>query len=122
MARPLNLPGGPFCITMSFDDEMISGFAAMDDFAGEEFTVQGRSGCYLTGVFRGDSSDVGFDDLQGHDIDMTNALSVKKHLFSTIPRVDEIIIKSSGEKYNITAVDSSDASTWDLSLKKINDG
>lgn len=105
---------------MSFDDEITAGFEEMNDFAGESFAICNRGGIF-TGVFRGDSSDVGFSELQGYDTNITNAVSVAKSLFTGLPpAIDEIVTKPGGEKYNITAVESLDGATWDLSLKKIN--
>ena len=109
---------------MSFDDEILSGFKAAGAFAGEEFLLSNHSGVYA-GVFAGDSSDVDFDDLQGHDIKISNSVSVLKSEFvaGSPPMVDEVLTKKPcGEKYNITAVESFENTTWDLTLKRINDG
>lgn len=116
-------PGGLF-LFMSFDDEIAAGFEAANSFVGEEFLLSNHSGVY-TGVFAGDSSDVDFDDLQGHDIKISNSVSVLKSEFvaGSPPLVDEVLTKRDcGEKYNVTAVESFENTTWDLSLTRINDG
>jgi hypothetical protein len=105
---------------MSFDDEITAGFTAANDFAGESFVLSTHGGTFK-GVFRGDSAEVGFDDLQGHTNEVSNAVSVAKSLFpASAPPVDAILTKVCGSAYNVTSVDSPDASTWDLTLRKIN--
>ena len=106
---------------MSFKDEISFGFEAAHDFAGEGFTLSNYPGTF-SGVFRGDLAEVGFDGLQGHNSEVTNEVSVGKSLFTFgDPRVDQILFKEDGTKYNVTAVDSSDGVTWDITLKRIDD-
>ena len=74
----------------------------------------------FAGVFRGDESPTAFDDIQGYDVKTTNAVSVGKSLFvqGDPPAINERIVNSKSEHYIITAVESGDDATWDLTLQK----
>ena len=103
---------------MSFENEMKAGFAEMDSFAGEAFTMSNHNGMFR-GVFRGDDSPTAFDDIQGFDTTTSNAMSVSKSQFTigAPPMVNELITSKSGV-YTITGVESVDDSTWDILLTK----
>ena len=103
---------------MSLEDELKLGFAEMDAFAGESFTMSNHSGTFR-GVFRGDDSPTAFDDIQGFDTTTSNALSVDKSQFTdgAPPMVNELITNKGG-RYTITGVESVDDSTWDILLTK----
>ena len=103
---------------MSLEDELKSGFAEMDAFAGEAFTMSNHTGTFR-GVFRGDDSPTAFDDIQGFDTTTSNAMSVDKSQFTegAPPMVNELITNKSGA-YTITGVESVDDSTWDILLTK----
>ena len=103
---------------MSLEDELKSGFAEMDAFAGEAFTMSNHTGMFR-GVFRGDDSPTAFDDIQGFDTTTSNAMSVCKSQFTegAPPMVNELITNSGGN-YTITGVESVDESTWDILLTK----
>ena len=104
---------------MSFEDEMKTGFAAAEDFAGESFTMGNHAGDFR-GVFRGDDAPTTFDQIQGYETKTTNALSVSKSLFleGAPPMVNERITKTNGDAYNITGIESVDDATWELTLQK----
>lgn len=104
---------------MALDDEILAGFAAMADFAGESFTLSGHAGTFA-GVFRGDDAPSTFDDLQGYDTKTTNAISVPRSAFTTgqPPLVNEVLTRANGDAYAITGVESVDDVTWDLLLQK----
>jgi len=104
---------------MSFENEMKAGFAEMDAFAGEAFTMSNHAGTFR-GVFAGDDSPTAFDDIQGFDTTVTNAMSVSKSLFiaGSPPMVNELITKPNGDRYTITGINQVDDSTWDIILSK----
>ena len=104
---------------MSFEDEMITGFAEAESFAGESFTMGNHTGDFR-GVFRGDDAPTAFDQIQGYETKTTNALSVSKLLFlqGSPPMINERVTNANGERYNITGVESVDNSTWEIILQK----
>jgi len=103
---------------MSFEDEMITGFAEAESFAGESFTMGNHTGDFR-GVFRGDDAPTAFDQIQGYETKTTNALSVSKSLFlqGAPPLINELITKTGGA-YNITGIESVDDATWEIALQK----
>ena len=104
---------------MSFENEMIAGFAEAENFAGESFTMGNHTGDFR-GVFKGDDAPTAFDQIQGYETKTTNALSVSKSLFlqGAPPMINERITKSNGERYNITGIESVDDATWEIVLQK----
>ena len=103
---------------MSLEDELKSGFAEMDSFAGEAFTMSNHAGVFR-GVFRGDDSPTSFEDIQGFNTTTSNAMSVSKSQFTegAPPMVNELITKTGGI-YTITGIETVDDSTWDLLMTK----
>lgn len=104
---------------MSFEDEMIAGFAEAESFAGESFTMSNHAGDF-SGVFRGDESPTTFDQIQGYETKTTNAVSVSKSLFAdgSPPMINERITFPNGDEYNITRIESVDMATWEITLQK----
>jgi hypothetical protein len=104
---------------MSLDDEMITGFAEAESFAGESFTMSNHIGVFRA-VFRGDDAPTDFDKLQGYEVNTTNAMSVSKSLFlkGAPPMINEAITKSDQSRYIITGIESVDAATWEITLHK----
>tara|TARA_R110002110_G_scaffold3566_1_gene18228 strand:- start:232 stop:555 length:324 start_codon:yes stop_codon:yes gene_type:complete len=104
---------------MSFEDEMMAGFAEADNFAGESFTMGNHNGSFR-GVFKGDDAPTEFDKIQGFETKTTNALSVSKLLFlkGAPPMINELITKANSDRYNIIGIESVDEATWEIMLQK----
>lgn len=107
---------------MSFEDEINAGFAEAESFAGAPFSMSNHAGDFI-GVFRGDESPTTFDQIQGYETQTTNAVSVSKSLFAdgSPPMINERITLPSGDKYNITSIQSADTATWEITLQKRDD-
>ncbi len=107
---------------MSFFDDINAGVTEAVSTMGESFTLSNHTGDFR-GVFAGDDSPTSFDDIQGHDTEISNSVSVSKSLFvsGAPPMINESLTDSKGGIYVITGVNSVDDATWDLILQK-NDG
>ena len=104
---------------MSFFTDIDAGMAEAVDTMGESFTMGNHTGTFK-GVFRGESSPTAFDDIQGYNTKTADALTVSKSLFTegAPPKVDELITKANGTRWNITMIENGDLSTWDIELTK----
>ncbi len=104
---------------MSFFSDIDAGVNEAVSTMGESFTMGNHNGTFK-GVFRGESSPVAFDDLQGYDTKTADALTVSKSLFieGAPPMVNELITKANGTRWVITMIENGDASSWDIELTK----
>jgi hypothetical protein len=104
---------------MSFFDDINAGVNEAVDTMGESFTMGNHDGTFK-GVFRGESSPVEFEKMQGFDTKTTDALTVSKSLFikGAPPMTDELITKADGTRWNITMIENGDSSSWDIELSK----
>jgi hypothetical protein len=104
---------------MSFFDDIDAGVNEAVSTMGESFTLSNHAGTF-NGVFRGETSPVEFENIQGYDTKTTDALTVSKSLFTdgAPPMVNELITKANGTRWNITQIEDGDSSSWDIELSK----
>jgi hypothetical protein len=104
---------------MSFFDDINAGINEAVTTMGESFTMGNHVGTFK-GVFRGETSPVAFDDIQGFDTKTTDGLTVSKSLFTAgaPPMTNEAITKADGTRWNITQIENGDSSSWDIELTK----
>lgn len=104
---------------MSFFDDIDAGVNEAVSTMGESFTMSNHNGTF-SGVFRGETSPVEFDDIQGYDTKTTDGLTVSKSLFieGAPPMVNETITKANGARFTITQIEDGDSSSWDIELTK----
>lgn len=102
---------------MSFFDDIQSGLNESVFTMGEPFTMGNHTGQFK-GVFRGETSPVEFEGLQGYDTNTADALTVSKALFAAgdPPKVNEQITKANGTRWTITGIESGDSAAWDIEL------
>jgi len=103
---------------MSLNDEILTGFDEAESFMAESFGLSNHSGIFQ-GIFRGEDAPVDHTHIEGYDTETTEALSAKKAQFLEPPMVNETLQKTTGERYVITMIESSDASTWDMELRRV---
>ena len=103
---------------MSLFDEISNGFDEAVTMMAEGFTLSNHAGSFV-GIFRGEDAPVSHDEIQGYQTETTQAISAKKAQFLEPPMVNETLTKSTGERYAITAIESSDETTWDLELTRL---
>lgn len=103
---------------MSLYDEVLTGFDEADDFMADDFTLSNHSGTFR-GIFKGEDAPVDHGDIQGYETKATDAVSAKKSQFLQPPMVNEELTKATSERYVITTVESSDPSSWDLELERL---
>ena len=103
---------------MSLFDEISIGFDEAVTMMAEGFTLSNHSGTF-TGIFRGEDAPVDHSEIQGYNTETTQALSAKKAQFLEPPMVNETLTKETGERYAITMVESSDETTWDMELTRL---
>ena len=104
---------------MSFFSDINAGVNEAVSTMGESFTMGNHTGTFK-GVFRGESSPVEFEKIQGFDTKTTDGLTVSKSLFTkgAPPMVDELITKANGDRFTITMIENGDSSSWDIELTK----
>ena len=112
------MAGGLHFFTMSLFDEISSGFDEAETMMAEGFTLSNHSGKF-TGIFRGEDAPVDHGEIQGYQTETTQALSAKKSQFLEPPMVNETLTKDTGERYAITMIESSDETTWDMELTRL---
>ena len=103
---------------MGLFDEISTGFDEALTMMAEGFTLSNHTGRF-SGIFRGEDAPVDHDNIQGYDTDTTQALSVRKSQFLQPPMVNEELTKDTGERYVLTMVESSDETTWDIELTRV---
>lgn len=103
---------------MSLFDEISSGFDEALTMMEEKFTLSNHAGPFV-GIFRGEDAPVDHDNIQGYQTETTQALSVRKDQFAAPPMVNEEVTKKTGERYAITMIESSDETTWDMELTRL---
>jgi hypothetical protein len=104
-------------MTMSFADEIRSGLTETEAFAGEQFSIAGRSELFI-GVFRGESSPSSFD-LQGFEQKQSNEVSVAISRFGGTPPLINQRLLTAAATYKITAVEHPDGVAYDLKLQRV---
>ena len=104
---------------MSFLDDINAGVNEAVSTMGESFTMSNHNGTFK-GVFRGETSPVSFEDIQGFDTSTTDSLTVSKSLFTegAPPMVNELVTKANGDRFTITMIESGDSSSWDIEMTK----
>ena len=104
---------------MSFLDDINAGVNEAVGTMGESFTMSNHTGTFM-GVFRGETSPVSFENIQGFDTKTTDALTVSKSLFTkgAPPMTNELITKANGDRFTITMIESGDSSSWDIEMTK----
>lgn len=103
---------------MSLFDEILTGFDEALELMSESFTLSNHVGKF-EGIFRGEDAPVDHAGIEGYETETTEALSVKKAQFLEPPMVNETLTKETGERYVITMIESSEPSTWDMELTRV---
>ena len=103
---------------MSLFEEISTGFDEALVMMSEGFTLSNHSGRF-SGIFRGEDSPVDHSEIQGFETETTQALSTLKSQFLSPPMVNEGLTKDTGERYVITMIESSDETTWDMELTRL---
>ena len=103
---------------MSLFDEISNGFDEALTMMEEGFTLSNHPGTFV-GNFRGEDAPVDHGEIQGYQTETTQALSARKSQFLEPPMVNETLTKDTGERYAITMIESSDETTWDMELTRL---
>jgi len=103
---------------MSLYDEILTGFDEAVELMADGFSLSNHVGTFQ-GIFRGENAPVDHTNIEGYDTETTEALSASKAQFTQPPMVNETLTKTTGERYVITMIESSDATTWDMELTRV---